>query len=63
MGERKILTVIRFQTLTSAQLQDLLEQRMVVYNNLAAAQMKIDAIDAAMKCEEEEFAEIELRLT
>lgn len=27
----------------------LLEQRMIVYNNLAAAQTKIDALDAAMK--------------
>lgn len=37
------------QSLTSEQLKDLLEQRMVVYNNLAAAQLKIDAVDAAMK--------------
>ena len=35
--------------LTSEQIQELFEQRMVVYNNLAAAQMKIDALDAAMK--------------
>lgn len=37
------------QTLTNSQLQELLEQRLVVYNNLAAAQTKIDALDAAMK--------------
>lgn len=35
--------------LTSEELQELLEQRMVVYNNLAAAQTKIDALEAAMK--------------
>lgn len=37
------------QKLSSAEIQELLEQRMVVQNNLAAAQMKIDALEAAMK--------------
>lgn len=35
--------------MSSAEVQELLEQRMVVYNNLAAAQTKIDALEAAMK--------------
>lgn len=34
---------------TNAQLQDLLEDRIKVYNNLAQAQMKIQAFDAALK--------------
>lgn len=34
---------------TNAQLQDLLEDRMKAYNNLAQAQMKIQAFDAALK--------------
>ncbi|OAD61952.1 Peptidyl-prolyl cis-trans isomerase FKBP8 [Eufriesea mexicana] len=36
-------------TITDAELQALLEDRMKVYNNLAAAQMKIQAYDAALK--------------
>jgi FK506-binding protein 8 len=35
--------------LTNAQLQDLLEDRIKVYNNLAQAQMKIQVYDAALK--------------
>lgn len=35
--------------MTNSELQELLEQRMIVYNNLAAAQTKINANDAAMK--------------
>lgn len=34
---------------TDAELQALLEDRMKVYNNLAAAQMKTQAYDAALK--------------
>lgn len=34
---------------TNAQLQELLEDRVKVYNNMAMAQMKIDAFDAALK--------------
>lgn len=34
---------------TNADLQDLLEDRVRVYNNLAMAQMKISAYDAALK--------------
>jgi FK506-binding protein 8 len=34
---------------TNAQLQDLLEDRIKVYNNMAQAQMKIQAFDAALK--------------
>lgn len=36
-------------TTTDAELQALLEDRMKVYNNLAAAQMKTQAYDAALK--------------
>ncbi|XP_076764044.1 peptidyl-prolyl cis-trans isomerase FKBP8 [Xylocopa sonorina] len=36
-------------TITDAELQALLEDRMKVYNNLAAAQMKMQAYDAALK--------------
>lgn len=36
-------------TPTNTQLQDLLEDRVRVYNNLAMAQMKISAYDAALK--------------
>ncbi|CAD7091956.1 unnamed protein product [Hermetia illucens] len=35
--------------LTNAELQELLEDRLVVYNNLAMAQIKISAYDAALK--------------
>lgn len=34
---------------TNAELQELLEDRMKVYNNLALAQLKIAAYDAALK--------------
>ncbi|XP_044736568.1 peptidyl-prolyl cis-trans isomerase FKBP8 [Chrysoperla carnea] len=35
---------------TDSDLQDLLEDRMKVYNNMAAAQMTLQAYDAALKC-------------
>lgn len=37
------------RTITDAELQSLLEDRVKVYNNLTAAQMKIQAYDAALK--------------
>lgn len=39
------LCILQF---TNDQLQDLLETRVKVYNNLAAAQMKISAFDVAL---------------
>lgn len=35
--------------MTNAQLQELLEYRIKVYNNLAAAQMKVSTLDTALK--------------
>lgn len=35
--------------MTNAQLQELLEYRIKVYNNLAAAQMKVSTYDTALK--------------